>query len=208
MERKMISTQTRNNWLLDAALFASAIVVAASSIYFLFLPSGGYRGGRNPLYGIQVLFSRATWDDLHTWGGVAMIAIVLAHLAIHWNWLTGTARRIWKEWTGKSASLSARGRFNLGINLTVAASFVLAAISGVYFLFVGGSHGGINPDPLFLFSRATWDGIHTWSGVVMISAAIIHFAIHWRWVVNVTRKVVNASLPKLAWGQPKPAATK
>ena len=27
------------------------------------------KGGKNPLYGITILFSRSTWDDLHLWGG-------------------------------------------------------------------------------------------------------------------------------------------
>ena len=64
-----ISMQTRKNWLIDAAVFLGGIVAALSGIYFLFLPSGGYQGGRNPMYGITIFFQRHTWDDLHTWGG-------------------------------------------------------------------------------------------------------------------------------------------
>ncbi len=192
MEHKAVSNQTRNNWLLDAGLFLSAVIVAASSLYFLYAPSGGYQGGRNPAYNLRILFDRSTWDDLHTWSGVAMIVIVLAHLLIHWKWVTSMARRLWREWTGQCACMNGKGRFNVAIDLIVAVSFLLAALSGVYFLFVGGSHGGTNPDPLILFSRTTWDLIHTWSGVVMIIAAIIHFAIHWRWVVKVTGKVAGS----------------
>jgi hypothetical protein len=198
MERKSVSTQTRNNWLLDAGLFTSAVAVAASSLYFLYFPSAGYQGGRNPAYNMVVLFNRSTWDDLHTWTGIAMIVIALVHLVVHWNWVTMMARRVWHAWTGKSEPMNARGRFNVLVNALVAVSFVLAALSGVYFLFAGGSHGGANPDPLFLFTRATWDLIHTWSGVVMILGALAHFAIHWRWVVKVTGKIVTGLLPDLA----------
>jgi ABC-type transporter Mla subunit MlaD len=53
-----ISMQTRKNWLIDAAVFVGGIVAALSGIYFLFLPSGGYQGGRNPTYGITFLFDR------------------------------------------------------------------------------------------------------------------------------------------------------
>lgn len=199
MEKKSISTQTRNNWLLDAGLFASAIVVLASSLYFLYFPSGGFRGGRNPGYAAQVLFDRATWDVLHTWGGVAMIVVALVHLAIHWKWVAGMARRIWREWTGKCECMNARGRFNVFIDLVVGFCFLLAAVSGVYFLFAGGSHGGINPDPQVLFNRSTWDMLHTWSGVVMTIAAVLHFVIHWRWVVKVTGRMVGATQPGLSW---------
>ena len=38
---------------------------------------------------------------------------------------------------------------------------------------------------MFLFSRTTWDLIHTWAGVTLIAAAVIHLAIHWRWIVKV-----------------------
>ncbi|MBE0698103.1 MAG: DUF4405 domain-containing protein, partial [Anaerolineaceae bacterium] len=159
MVRKSISNQTRNNWLLDGGLFASAVVVAASSIYFLYFPSGGYQGGRNPGFNAQVIFSRATWDALHTWSGVAMIIVALVHLFIHWSWVTSMTKRVWRELMGKSKVLNARGRFNVFIDLVAALGFILAAVSGVYILFAGGSHGGTNPDPLFLFSRATWDVI-------------------------------------------------
>ena len=189
MHTKSISTQTRNNWLLDSGLFISATIVAISSFYFLYFPSGGYRGGRNPAYDVQILFVRSTWDDLHTWSGVAVIAIALVHSYVHWGWFTAMAGRIWREWAGKCARMNARGRFNLWVDLTIALSFVIAAVSGVYFLFVGGSHGGANPDPYFLFNRAVWDVIHTWSGVTMIAAAVVHFAIHWRWVTKVTAKI-------------------
>jgi hypothetical protein len=56
-----------------------------SGIYFLFVPFGGYRGGRNPVYGVTILFSRHAWDGLHTWSGVLMIAAAVFHLTIHWQ---------------------------------------------------------------------------------------------------------------------------
>ena len=84
--RTNLSPQTRRNWLIVAALSLSGIVAVLSGVYFLYLPSGGYQGGRNPLYGVTILFSRDTWDALHTWGGLAMIAGAAVHLALHWAW--------------------------------------------------------------------------------------------------------------------------
>jgi hypothetical protein len=189
MIKPNVSKQTRNNWLIDAALFGSAIAAVFSGIYFLYLPNGGYQGGRNPQYGIQILFTRQTWDDIHTWGGVIMLAAAIIHLAIHWNWVKGISRRIWNEVTGKCAPMSARNRWNVILNSVVITSFVLTGISGVYFLFVPGGRGTV--DPLFLFSRTTWDLVHTWAGVSFIASAILHFVIHWQWVVKVTHKMVS-----------------
>lgn len=192
-KRVGVSKQTQTNWLIDAAVFVGAILAALSGIYFLFLPSGGYQGGRNPWYGITILFSRHTWDDLHTWGGVLMIVAVVIHFAIHWDWVKMMTRRIVNAMRSRGSRLSRGALINVVIDLAVAVSFLLCALTGVYLLFApsGGFQGGQNPawDPGFLFSRTTWDLIHTWSGAALIVAAVIHLAIHWRWVMNVTRRV-------------------
>ncbi len=194
MTKGSVSKQTRNNWLIDAAVFIGAVVAAITGIYFLFLPSGGYQGGRNPMYGVTILFDRHTWDNLHTWFSVVMIVAVIIHFAIHWNWVKGMAKRMVKSIAGKGVRMNRYGIFNVAIDAAVAIGFLLAAVSGVYFMFAG---TGRATDPLFIFSRTTWDLIHTWSGVVMIIAAVIHFAIHWRWVTKVTAKVLPSLRPEL-----------
>ena len=199
-KRIRMSMQTQKNWLIDVAVFLSGIVAALSGIYFLFLPSGGYQGGRNPTYGVTILFTRDTWDDLHTWGGVLMIAAAAIHLAIHWPWVKMMARSMVKALRSGGSGLSTGSRFNLVLNALVAVSFLLTAASGVYFLFAppGGFQGGRNPGwyPTFLFGRTTWDLIHTWVGTTFIGAVVIHFWIHWRWVKNVTKRLFLSLLPQ------------
>lgn len=194
MPKSTVSTQTRNNWLIDFAVFIGGVVAAITGIYFLFLPVGGYQGGRNPAYGITILFERHTWDDLHTWFGVLMIAAVAVHFAIHWPWVKGMARRIGRSLIGRGTPMNRYGYFNVAVDATIAVSFLVAAISGVYFLFAPGNRWAA--DPGFIFSRTQWDLIHTWSGVMMIIAAVVHFAIHWRWVTKVTRNVMSSALPQ------------
>jgi uncharacterized membrane protein len=185
-----LSARTRTNWLINASVFIGGVIAGLSGIYFLFLPSGGYQGGRNVLYGIQILFSRATWDDLHTWGGVIMIGAAALHIAIHWDWIVMMVKRILSTLWSKGSQMSKGAKLNVLVDAVIAISFFLTAISGIYFLFAptGGYRGGDNVgwDPGFLFSRTTWDLIHTWAGVVMIGAAALHFVIHWRWIRNVT----------------------
>lgn len=204
MTMKTVSKQTQKNWWIDVALFVSAMIATFSGVYFLFLPSGGFQGGRNPLYNVQILFSRHTWDDLHTWSGVAMMAVAIIHLAIHWSWVVSMARRTWNELTGRCGCMNPRGRWNLILNAVVGIGFVLTAISGTYFLFFPG--GRWVADPMILFARTTWDLIHTWAGVTLISAAVIHFAIHWKWVIKVTRKMIEMMIPSRSIQQPIPVA--
>jgi len=204
MSTQAVSKQTQKNWWIDAALFISAVTTALSGIYFLFLPSGGFQGGRNSLNNLQILFTRQTWDDLHTWGGLAMIAAAVIHLAIHWKWVVSMTRRTWNELTGKCGCMNPHGRWNLILNTVVALTFVLTAISGEYFLFVPG--GRWAAEPMILFTRTTWDLIHTWAGVTLIAAAVIHLAIHWKWATKVTRKMLGIALP--APSIPQPSVTR
>ena len=108
--------------------------------------------------------------------GVAMVVIALVHIIFHWKWVQGMVKRVFD---GKSGRLNPRGRYNVTLNTVTALSFLVSAVSGFYFLFAGSEQGGRNPDPAFLFTRGTWDAIHTWSSVIFIIAAILHFAIHW-----------------------------
>jgi len=130
---------------------------------------------------ITILFSRSTWDDLHLWGGVAMILIVTIHLLYHWDWVVSMTKKIWNQIRSGKSNMSRGAKTNLTINLVIATSFLFNAISGIYFLFgpTGGYQGGANAnwDIGFLFSRTTWDLIHTWSGVTLfIAAGVRHSA--------------------------------
>jgi hypothetical protein len=195
IKRRSVSNKTRNNWFVDAFLFVSALTAAISGIYFLYLPNGGYQGGRNPLYGITVLFQRSTWGDLHIWGGVLMIIALLVHIPLHWEWVTQMTRRIFRFLTGRSTNLNKRSQFNVLINMMIGLSFLVTAITGMYLLFVPGGPQAAATDPVILFSRSTWDLIHSWSGVLLTLSAVVHFAIHWGWVVKVTRKLWTRRLP-------------
>jgi hypothetical protein len=195
-----MSNQTRANWLIDVAVFIGGIMAGLSGIYFLFVPSGGYQGGRNPMYGITIFFERYTWSDIHLWGGVLMIAAIAIHFSIHWDWVKRMSSRSAKAMFGRNGKLSRGAWFNVAIDLAVAISFLVCALTGIYFIFgpSGGYEGGGNAgwDPGFLFSRTTWDLIHTWSGVVLGVAAVIHFAIHWRWVKNVSARFFLSLRPQ------------
>jgi hypothetical protein len=67
-------------------------------------------------------------------------------------------------------------------------------VTGIYLLFVPGGPQSALYDPMILFGRTTWDLIHTWSGVILGIAGLIHFAIHWKWVIKVSRKILPPGL--------------
>jgi len=201
--QRAFSNKTQLNWQIDSILFLSALAVTASSLYFLFFP-GGYQGGRNPSYNAVVLFNRTEWDLIHTWSGIFMIFIAVIHFLLHWRWFLRMGSRLILQLRGKAKPLNRNAWINLITDATIAVSFFAAALSGIYFLFVP---SGRTADPMFLFSRTTWDLLHTWSGILMIIAIVIHFLIHWRWIINVARRMihpVNAcqKTPSKLTGQP------
>jgi hypothetical protein len=206
MRQYKVSAPTKRNWLIDAGLLVSAILTALTGIYFLFLPVGGFQGGRNPMYGVVILFERHTWDDLHTWAGLFMIVIAAVHLVFHWSWVINMFRRTWKEMTGQCGCMNARGRWNLILNAVVGISFVLSAVSGIYFLYFPGGRGAVFPD--LVFTRSTWDLIHTWAGIALIAAALLHFMIHWKWVAKVSRSIYQGFFPEQSssWSDPRIAS--
>ena len=71
-QRPAMSSKTRLNWLIDAAVFFTGLAAVGSGVYFLYFPNG-YEGGKNPWYDTKILFTRTTWSDIHLWGGVLMI---------------------------------------------------------------------------------------------------------------------------------------
>ena len=186
--KSKLTPKLRQNWWIDVILGLSAVIAILSSLYFLAYPVGGYQGGRNPYYNIRVIFDRHTWDMLHTWTGVLMIMAALLHIIIHWSWITGTANRTWQVITRKRKSFAPRLTYNIFLDALIGISFLICAVSGIFFLFF--PDGGQDAQS-FLIARFAWDMLHTWSGVVMTMAAILHFALHWKWVVNITGKLIN-----------------
>ena len=80
--------RTRLNYVLDAVIGVAGVLSAGTGFAFLFMGSGGYQGGRNPGYATTLLgISRGAWSDLHLWTSVIMIAGVIVHLALHWQWV-------------------------------------------------------------------------------------------------------------------------
>lgn len=200
-----MSAQTRWNWLIDAAVFFSGLVVIATSIYFLIWPVGSRA---QSVFGLE----RAFWEDWHLWGGIAMILAVAIHFAFHWKWVKSTTRRVGTAMrTGKN-NFSTGAKLNIAVDLVVAVGFLVAAATGIYFLFVpeGGYQGGRNPgwDPGFLFSRILWDNLHTWGGTAMIAGVLLHFYLHWGWVRKVTVNFFRSLKPATRTTQriPQPEA--
>jgi hypothetical protein len=87
-------SKAKINYIIDVVIGLGFIAAALSGIILFFAPSG-YQGGRNPYYLQPVLLlSTHTWNTLHTWSSMAMIAGVGAHLVLHWEWMVCMTKKI------------------------------------------------------------------------------------------------------------------
>jgi cytochrome b561 len=91
-----VTRQTRVSFSLDLILCALFFATSLSGLiaWHNHLPSGGYHGRGDPFPGAAPLtLAHQGWNDVHPWVGVAMMALLLLHLALHWRWITCMARR-------------------------------------------------------------------------------------------------------------------
>jgi hypothetical protein len=65
--------------------------------------------------------------------------------------------------------------------------------SVLWFILPGGGYryrGGLGSDELsstFLFEQHTWIAIHRWVAVALLVIFALHIAIHWQWIVGMTK---------------------
>ena len=75
-------------WLNVAQVLSALAVITTAFILWVFIPRGLYP-------------SRFLLIELHRWAGYVVTCLVMIHVALHWDWLVGTAKRYmrqsWKE---------------------------------------------------------------------------------------------------------------
>ena len=84
-------------WVAVAALLALLVEVVSGFVLWIALPRGDgfrFRGSGSRLAHQSFGFDRATWLDIHDWAGIALVAILLVHLVLHWRWVANVTRRV------------------------------------------------------------------------------------------------------------------
>jgi hypothetical protein len=88
-----------------------------------------------------------------------------------------------------------KAKLNYWIDVSIAITFVLSAISGLVFLLPVGFESGI-----LGISYSLWNQLHTWSSVGMIAGVLAHLVLHWKWITSMTKKMLfrEQDLPRNA----------
>lgn len=121
------------NFLVDAlALVAFLGLLATGLILWTLLPPGSRGGHGLSLWGL----TRHDFGDIHFWIAVALVVLLILHVALHWTWVCVTVQRWLRPAGAKVQVASARTRNLCGVAFFVAlciatGGFYLAARNGV-----------------------------------------------------------------------------
>lgn len=184
-----LSKETTRRYLINFVMFILLLFVTASSLYFLYVP-GGYQGGRNPRYNMQIIFTRHTWGEIHFWTSMVLSAILLAHIALHHKWIRSVFFRFMKTWQQSLQSRNYLRLFNLLDDVLSALFFLVCLVSGLILFYVPGGRETKTLEVLY-FTRDAWKSIHTISGIGMLTGIGLHLFIHWGWIKKVTRNIAG-----------------
>lgn len=137
-----LTLSPRNRLLLDIALFAAFVVAS------------------NPLW---------TGITLHAWFSAILLAPVLYHIAINWDWVWRTADRIFEK-------LKAASRVNFFLDVVLFVATVTLMLSGIVVL-----PGVLVPDPNSLVDDV-WRGVHAMSSDTVLVLLVVHLLLHAKWM--------------------------
>lgn len=131
------------------------------------------------LFGALLLAYNPAWTHiaLHEWLCVVVIAPLLVHFIVNWEMTMRIVRRF-------SAIVRATPRVNLVIDGALFVAAVTVTLSGFMVSQVVARAFGIVVIP-----ASIWVQTHSISADATIALLLVHFALHWKWIVNAARRL-------------------
>lgn len=120
---------------------------------------------------------QATGVPVHEWLSVLFVVPFAVHLLLHWDWIKQSAKRFTQH-------ISAKERFSLVWNYLLYVMMLLATVSG--FLVSVALLPTLNIE---LHIQDFWSKIHHDSATLIMPIIGVHLALHWRWIVNLTKRM-------------------
>jgi len=133
---------------------------------------------------------------IHEWLSLALAAVIIVHLLLHWKWITGVGVRFFKKLWHVS-----RLKFIVDILLFVA--FVGVMLSGILISRSALPALGIQMEQ----TSMVWRLLHSLSADLSILLVGLHFALNFGWVVSAIKRCIIEPLARVVRPnrQPQPA---
>jgi hypothetical protein len=131
------------------------------------------------LFGALFVAYNPAWTGVavHEWLSVVIIVPLLFHVIVNWDQTLAILRRF-------AERLRATPKVNLVVDAVLFVVAVTAMLSGLLISQAVARAFGIAivPDSL-------WVSTHAWSADATVLLLLVHFALHWRWIVNASKKL-------------------
>ncbi|MFZ5364978.1 MAG: DUF4405 domain-containing protein [Patescibacteria group bacterium] len=84
----------------------------------------------------------------------------------------------------------AKPKINYAVDILMTISFILTAATGIiiFFFLPGGIRQGGHQE-IGGVSRHSLADLHNWAGMLMIILILIHFILHWTWLISMTKNL-------------------
>ena len=121
---------------------------------------------------------RSSGITIHEWLATSLIAVLIVHLLLSWDWIT----RITRHFIGK---INNQSRFNYILNWSLFIDGTVIMLSGFMI-----SESLMPSLGLQLPRNFAWRGLHEISTNLFLVLLGLHTALHWSWVVETFKRYV------------------
>ena len=121
---------------------------------------------------------RSSGITIHEWLATSLIAVLIVHLLLSWDWIT----RITRRFIGK---INTQSRLNYILNWSLFIDGAVIMLSGFMI-----SESLIPYLGIQLPRSFAWRGVHEFSTNLFIVLLGLHTALHWSWVVDTFKRYV------------------
>jgi hypothetical protein len=115
---------------------------------------------------------------IHEWLSLAFGATLILHILLHWKWVVQVTLKFFRM-------LFHSSRFNYLVNAALFIAFVLVMLSGLLI-----SESILPTLGIRLDGSPTWRFLHASSADAVVFLVGLHFALHWKWIVNTIKRYV------------------
>lgn len=125
---------------------------------------------------------KATGKTIHEWIGIAIGLIFIVHIILHWKWLVSSTKQFLTR-------LKTESRLNYILDIIIYVGFTTIIYSGIMI-----SESFLPTFGIKLIQNHYWKEIHFVSVDITLFFTAIHFALHWKWIVNNFKRYIITPL--------------
>lgn len=138
---------------------------------------------------LAAFFLDLTGVEGHQWLGLGVAAFSAYHLILHWNWVKAVTQKLFGQVAGQAkAYYVLDALLMVGLGLISVTGLLISTWLG-----------------LELVNYAVWLDLHILISVATLLALVLKIGLHWKWIVNTTRKTFSKTASPVSVSLRRPA---